>query len=58
MIEQAGLKLQLVALNTNLYSEVNQATAESEDLDPCDQWDWLEKVLLKARRRRGTVRNH
>ena len=55
VIEQARLQLHLVALNTNYYSEVNHATAESEDPDPGGQWAWLESILLKARRRRGTV---
>lgn len=55
VIEQARLQLHLVALNTNYYSEVNQATTESEDPDPGGQWAWLETILLKARRRRGTV---
>lgn len=55
VIEQARLQLHLVALNTNYYSEVNHATAENEDMDPGGQWAWLESILLKARRRRGTV---
>ena len=56
VIEQARLQLHLVALNTNFYSEQNVATTESDDLDPAGQWAWLEGILLKARRRRGTVR--
>ena len=55
VIEQARLQLHLVALNTNYYSEVNHATAENEEMDPGGQWAWLESILLKARRRRGTV---
>lgn len=55
MIEQARLQLHLVALNTNFYSEVNHATAENDEMDPGGQWAWLETILLKARRRRGTV---
>lgn len=57
VIEQARLQLHLVALNTNYYSEINQATAEDEaESDPGGQWAWLEAILLRARRRRGTVR--
>lgn len=55
VIEQARQQLHLVALNTNFYSEMNHITAESEDMDPGGQWAWLESILLKARRRRGTV---
>lgn len=56
MIEQARLQLHLVALNTNYYSELNNVTAKTDDMDPGGQWAWLESILLKARRRRGTVR--
>ena len=56
VIEQARLQLHLVALNTNFYSEQNMLTTDPEDMDPAGQWAWLEEILLKARRRRGTVR--
>lgn len=55
VIEQARLQLHLIALNTNYYSEVNYATAENEEMDPGGQFAWFESILLKARRRRGTV---
>jgi len=55
VIEQARLQLHLVALNTNFYSEQNMLTTDPEDMDPAGQWAWLEEILLKARRRRGTV---
>ncbi|XP_057374777.1 acid sphingomyelinase-like phosphodiesterase 3b [Daphnia carinata] len=55
VIEQARLQLHLIALNTNYYSEVNHATAENDDMDPGGQFAWFESILLKARRRRGTV---
>jgi len=58
VIEQARLQLHLVALNTNFYSEQNMLTTDPEEMDPAGQWAWLEEILLKARRRRGTVRIH
>lgn len=56
VIEQARLQLHLVALNTNFYSEQNMLMTDPEEIDPAGQWAWLEEILLKARRRRGTVR--
>ncbi|XP_069705209.1 cyclic GMP-AMP phosphodiesterase SMPDL3A [Periplaneta americana] len=49
-IEQKVRKLRIVALNTNLCSDI----VGNED-DPAGQWAWLEDTLQKSQRNRETV---
>ncbi|KAJ9589134.1 hypothetical protein L9F63_017573, partial [Diploptera punctata] len=49
-IEQKSMKLRIIALNTNLCSDLVGIEA-----DPSGQWKWLEETLAKSQRNKETV---
>ncbi|PSN35949.1 Acid sphingomyelinase-like phosphodiesterase 3b [Blattella germanica] len=49
-IEQKSMKLRIIALNTNLCSDI-----VGMEEDPSGQWRWLEDTLAKSQRNKDTV---
>ena len=54
-IEQKGNKLRIIALNSNAFSTVER---QRNVVNPIEQLEWLEKILLKSVMNKETVSNN
>lgn len=50
-IEQKGNKLRIIALNSNAFS----FSEGNQNVDPNEQLEWLERILMKSLKNKETV---